>query len=306
MRIKPMTLQQLKYAIAVADSKSINQAAKRFFLSQPALSGAIHDLETELGFDLFERTNRGAYVTPEGADFLSYARQLTEQYNLMEDRFINKRPKEKFGVSTQHYTFAVQSFIRLIEDYGMDKYEFNISETKTADVINDVKSFKSEIGIMFLDDFNKSVITKLLLENNLAYEKLFDCHVYVYLAAEHPLANKRKIKFEELKDYPCLAFDQGDKNSFYFAEEVLSTYTYDRIVRVNDRGTMLNLMTGLNGYTLCSGIICEDLNGNRYKAIPLDDDEIMSVIYIKRENTSLSVLGQKYLDIIKSYKDNVL
>ena len=162
-----MTLQQLRYAITVADCKSINKAAKVFFLSQPALSGAIHDLEEELGVVLFERTNRGAYVTSEGADFLSYARQITDQYDLLEDRFINKNKKEKFGVSTQHYTFAVKAFIDLISSYGMDKYEFNISETRTLDVIDDVKNFRSEVGILFLDDFNKNVLNKILNEKSL-------------------------------------------------------------------------------------------------------------------------------------------
>ncbi len=301
-----MTLQQIRYVIAVADCKSINKAAKEFYLSQPALSGAIHDLEDEIGVELFERTNRGAYVTSEGAEFLSYARQITEQYNLLEDKFINKNKREKFGVSTQHYTFAVQAFIDLISSYGMEKYEFNISETKTSDVINDVKNFKSEIGVLFLDDFNNSVLSKIIAENSLVYEKLFDCNVYVYLSATHPLASRDVINFMELQDYPCLAFDQGERNSFYFAEEVLSTYYYDRIIRVNDRGTMLNLMIGLNGYTLCSGIICENLNGNSYKAIKLDDKEVMSVIYIKRAGSNLSSLGSRYVELLKKYKDNVM
>ena len=231
---------------------------------------------------------------------------MAEQYELMEDRFVRKKPKDKFGVSTQHYTFAVKAFIELIQSYGMEKYEFSISETRTADVIEEVRNFKSEIGILFVDSFNEAVLQKLFKESNLVCEPLFNCHTYVYLSAQHPLASKERICFEELAEYPCLSFDQGLNNSFYFAEEVLSTYEYDRMIKVNDRGTMLNLMVGLNGYTLCSGIICEDLNGNHYKAVPLADDEIMTISYIMRANTSLSLIGKKYLEHLKKYEEQVM
>jgi DNA-binding transcriptional LysR family regulator len=295
-----MTLQQLKYAIAIADNRSINKAAKLLFMSQPALSDSVKDLETELGITIFERTNKGALLTSEGSDFMSYARQMIEQSNLIEDRYVKKRKKQKFAVSTQHYTFAVKAFVELIGKYGMDHYEFGISETKTYEVIEDVKQFRSEIGILYLDSFNTSVLTKLFRENNLTYTKLFSCKVYVYLAASHPLADRSKIRFEELAEYPCLSFQQGQNNSFYFAEEALSTLDYQKIVKCNDRATILNLMIGLNGYTICSGIICEDLNGASYKAIPLEDNEIMTIIYITREGTTLSKLGEQYIELLKS------
>ena len=301
-----MTLQQLKYAIAVADSKSINKAAQEHFLSQPALSAAIHDLEEESGIILFERSNRGVKLTEDGKDFLTYARQLTEQYDLMEDRFIRKKRKEKFSVSTQHYTFAVKAFMELTRSYDMEQYEFSISETKTAEVIEDVRSFKSEIGVLYLDDFNRAALTKIFKEGNLSYEVLFDCHVYAYLAADHPLAKKRKVKFEDLLRYPCLSFDQGTCASLYFSEEVMSNLNYDRIVKVNDRGTMLNMMVGMKGYTLCSGIICEDLNGDHYRAIRVDTDRLMTIICIYRENAHLSDLGARYIKELKKYKKYVL
>ena len=301
-----MTLQQLRYAVAVSDCHSINKAAKEFYLSQPALSGSIKELEDELGIILFERTNRGANVTPEGKHFLGYARQLLEQYELIEYRFIKKQIKEKFGVSCQHYTFAVKAFVELVSKVGMDKFEFSITETRTADVIEDVRSFKSEIGVIYMDDFNRSALNKLLKENDLVAEPLFKCKTYVYLSAKHPLAKKKSIKFEELKPYPNLTFDQGSNNSFYLSEEVLSTREYDKLIKCNDRGTILNLMIGLNGYTLCSGIICEDLNGTGYKAIPLEDKEVMDIVYIHRVNSTLSALGKEYVEYLEAYEKYVL
>jgi DNA-binding transcriptional LysR family regulator len=301
-----MTLQQIRYAIAVADSSSMNEAAKQLFISQPSLSGSIKDLETEIGLEIFKRTSKGITVTPEGEEFLSYARQIADQYRLMESRYIEKKVvKKKFSVSTQHYSFAVDAFIKMVGQFGMDEYEFAIHETKTYEVINDVKKHKSELGILYVNDFNRKIMEKLFKENDLVFTEFFKCNVYVYLWKNHPLADKKSISIKELEEYPCLSFDQGENNSFYFAEEVLSTYDYKRIIKGNDRATLLNLMVGLNGYTLCSGIISEDLNGGDYRAIPLLEKEEMSIGYIRRNDLSLSILAQKYLEEVLTIKKSL-
>ena len=302
-----MTLAQLRYAITVAGASSMNEAARKLFISQPSLSAAIKELEEEVGVELFKRTNRGISVTLEGEEFIGYARQVAEQYNLIESKYILKEnTKKKFGVSMQHYTFAVKAFVEMVKQFGMDEYEFEIHETKTYDVIEDVKNCKSEIGILYLNDFNKKVLTKLFHESAVEFHELLKCHIYVYLWKGHPLASKEEITLEELEEYPCLSFDQGHNNSFYFAEEVLSTYDYKRLIKANDRATFLNLMIGLNGYTLCSGIMCEELNGSDYCAIKLKSDEIMTIGYIARKGVQVSPLGKKYLEEISKYKDKAL
>lgn len=302
-----MTLQQLKYMIAIADKGSINLAAKALFISQPSLSGAVEKLEEELGITIFLRTNRGIILTPEGNEFLGYARQVADQYQLIEDRYIEKKAgKKKFSVSLQHYTFAVRAFVETAKAFGVDEYELAIHETKTYEVVENVKNFKSELGILYLNEFNEKVLKKLFHESMLEFHELFPCKIYVYLWKGHPLADKKLITMEDLEEFPCMSFDQGRNNSFYFSEEVLSTYEYKRTIRVEDRATMLNLMIGLNGYTLCSGIICEELNGNDYKAVKLDSDEVMHIGYITRKNAILSPLAIKYIAEMMKYKDLVL
>ncbi len=302
-----MTLQQLRYAITIADCNSMNKAAQALFISQPSLSASIRDLENEIGIAIYKRTNRGITITPEGEEFLGYARQVAEQYDLINKKYIDKNSiKKKFSVSTQHYTFAVKAFVEMVKQFGMDEYEFAVHETKTYEVIENVKNFKSELGILYLNDFNRKVITKILKENNLEFIELFKCKTYVYLWKGNPLAKQDLITMEDLEEYPCLSFDQGMNNSFYFAEEVLSTNEYKKIIKANDRATLLNLMIGLNAYTLCSGIICQELNGDDYTAIPLDSDEIMSIGYISRKNTTMSQLGKKYVDELIKYKERVL
>lgn len=302
-----MTLAQLRYTIAIAKAGSMNEAAKSLYISQPSLSTAIRELETETGVEIFRRTNRGIAVTPAGEEFLGYARQVVEQYELMEAKYISKeQSRKKFSVSMQHYTFAVKAFVEMVKQFGMDEYEFEIHETKTYDVIEDVKNCKSEIGVLYINDFNKKVLTKLFHQSGVEFHELLKCHIYVYLWKGHPLASKKEITLEELEEYPCLSFDQGHNNSFYFAEEVLSTYDYKRLIKANDRATFLNLMIGLNGYTLCSGIMCEELNGSDYCAVKLKSDEIMTIGYISRKGVPISPLGKKYLEEISKYKDKAL
>ena len=285
----------------------MNEAAKLLFISQPSLSAAIKDLEEEIGIEVFRRNNKGVVLTPEGEEFIGYARQVVEQYGLIETKYIEKENvKKKFGVSTQHYTFAVKAFVEMVKQFGMEEYEFAIRETKTYEVIEDVKNFKSEIGILYINEFNRRILNKLFLDDGLEFRPILDCHIYVYIWKGHPLAEREEITLEELEEYPCLAFEQGNTNSFYFAEEVLSTYHYKQLIRANDRATLLNLMVGLNGYTLCSGIICEELNGSDYCAVRLKSDEIMTIGYLSRKGVTVSSLGQKYIEELSKYKDNAL
>lgn len=301
-----MTLQQLKYALTIADCGSMNEAAKQLFISQPSLSETMKELETEIGLDIFLRSNRGIVITPEGEEFLGYARQVTEQFGLLQSKYIDKKVKEKFSVSTQHYTFAVKAFVETVKQIGMEQYEFAVHETTTISVIENVKNFKSEIGVLYENDFNEKVLNKMFKENGLEFVELFSCDTFVYLWSGHPLAKQDVITMEELDEYPCLSFDQGKNNSLYLAEEMKSTYEYRRLIKANDRATLLNLMIGLKAYTLCSGIICEDLNGNDYKAVPLKETEKMRIGYIKRKGAKVSHIGELYIEELKKYKEKVM
>lgn len=301
-----MTLQQLKYALTIADCGSMNEAAKQLFISQPSLSETMKELETEIGLDIFLRSNRGIVITPEGEEFLGYARQVKEQFGLLQSKYIDKKVKEKFSVSTQHYTFAVKAFVETVKQIGMEQYEFAVHETTTISVIENVKNFKSEIGVLYENDFNEKVLNKMFKENGLEFVELFSCDTFVYLWSGHPLAKQDVITMEELDEYPCLSFDQGKNNSLYLAEEMKSTYEYRRLIKANDRATLLNLMIGLNAYTLCSGIICEDLNGNDYKAVPLKETEKMRIGYIKRKGAKVSHIGELYIEELKKYKEKVM
>lgn len=302
-----MTLTQLNYLITIAETKSLNKAAEQLYVSQPSLTNAIKELEKELGITLFYRSGRGVTLTNDGTEFLLYAKQIYGQYeSILEKYGKGGSYKKKFGVSTQHYSFAVKAFVDMAKEFDMSKYEFALRETKTMEVISDVNTMKSEIGILYLSDFNRKAIEKLLKSYDLEFHHLVDCQAYVYIWKDHPLAKEASISFAQLNGYPCLSFEQGDNSSFYFAEEILSTNEYSQVIKANDRATMLNLMVGLNGYTLCSGIICEELNGNDFVAVPFRDDaqnpnSVMEIGYIVKKNTVRSKMGELYIEKLKEY-----
>lgn len=300
-----MTLSQIFYAITISEQGSFNKASEVLYISQPSLTEAIKELEKELHITIFNRSGRGVTLTSDGRDFISYARELYQQYNnIMEKYGENGRRKKKFAVSTQHYSFAVKSFVELVKKLNIDEYEFAIREQQTQQVIEDVSTLNSEIGILYLSDFNAALMSKVLRSSAVEFHKLIECDAYVYLWKGHPLAHHQSIGFDELAQYPCLSFEQGGSGSLYFAEEILTGFPYPRTIKATDRATMLNLMIGLNGYTLCSGIICEELNGSDYIAVPYEPDEAhpsekMTIGYITKKKMMLSVVGQLYIDELK-------
>ena len=301
-----ITLQQLKYVLAVADKGSINEAAKSLLISQPSLSNSIKELEQELKITIFVRTNRGMILTNEGYEFLGYARQVIQQYEMLEEKYLgNKSSKQNFCISTQHYGFAANAFISLVQKFGGDQYEFTIRETKTFEIIDDVKNLRSELGIIYLSNYNKTVLQKLIRESNLKFVSLIEAKPHIFISENHPLANKSLVSLEDLDEYPCLSFEQGVYNSFYFSEEILSTRSVKKSIKISDRAAIFDFMVGLNGYTISSGIYPSYfLNGRNIISIPLDVDEVINIGIIMHKDLPLSHLGQLYLEILKSFFNN--
>ena len=301
-----MTLQQLHYIITISETGSFNRAADRLYLSQPSLTNAVKELEKEIGVTIFNRGGKGVTLTAEGLRFLPYARQVYSQYQNLLDAYSGQPRRQQFAVSSQHYSFAVKAFVEVTSRLDVAEYELAIRETRTRNVLDDVASSRSEIGILYLNEFNRRAMEKLFHAANLTFTPLIRCDPYVYLWKGHPLAGREAISFADLSPYPCLSFEQGDNSNFYLAEEILSTQEYPRIIKCCDRATVLNLMVGLGGYTLCSGIICQELNGGDYVAVPFREEGVagegvMEIGYVTRKNSVLSPLGAEYIAEIQRY-----
>ena len=299
-----MTLQQLRYIVMVAETGNITEAAKRLFISQPSLTSAIQELEKEMRITIFSRSNKGVTVSNEGDVFLSYARQVLEQVDLLEEKFLGtKEQSPHFSVSCQHYSFAVNAFVDVIRKFNSNRYDFTLRETQTYEIIEDVTRSKSEIGILYVSSKNKEVVQKLIRQSDLKFETLFTAKPHVFISSDHPLAKKKIITMEDLEDYPYLSFEQGDYNSFYFSEEILSTLDRNKNIKVRDRATLFNLLIGLGGYTVSSGVISRELNGENIIAKPLAVEEYMRIGTITRKNTTLSRYGKAYMEALRRHID---
>lgn len=295
-----MTLQQLKYVIEVADKGSITEAAKSLFIAQPSLSAAIRELEEETATTIFARKARGVLLTPEGTEFLGYARQVVQQAALIEEKYIARQAvKQRFSVSTQHYSFTSSAFVELVRAHSGQAYDFTLREGKTYDTIMDVKNLRSEMGVIYKSTFNEAVISKTLREANLTFSELFSARPHIFVGRHNPLAAKAVVTMADLVDLPCLTYEQGDQNAFYYSEEILSTLNHDRSIKVTDKGTIIDLMVGTDGYTISSGICPSYLRGEEIISIPLAVDEIIRIGVITHNDYRPTQLGQQYLEMLR-------
>lgn len=294
-----MRIQQLHYIVKIVETGSMNEAAKQLFITQPSLSNAVRDLEHEMGIEIFIRNPKGITLTKDGVEFLSYARQILEQTALLEERYKSKNTnRELFSVSAQHYAFVVNAFVSLLKKTDMTRYELFLRETRTYEIIDDVKNFRSEIGVLFLNSYNHDVLTKMFDDNHLTYTSLFKTHPHIFVSKNNPLAEKTLVTMEDLEEFPYLSYDQGIHNSFYFSEEILSQIPHKKSIVVSDRATLFNLLIGLDGYTIATGILNSNLNGDDIVSIPLDVEDMIDIVYIRHEKANLSKMGERFIDYL--------
>lgn len=294
-----MRIQQLHYIIKIVETGSMNEAAKQLFITQPSLSNAVRDLEREMGIEIFIRNPKGITLTKDGVEFLSYARQIIEQTALLEERYKSKTTtRELFSVSAQHYAFVVNAFVSLLKGTDMSQYELFLRETRTYEIIDDVKNFRSEIGVLFLNSYNRDVLTKLFDDSHLTYTSLFKARPHIFVSKFNPLADRQMVSLEDLEDFPYLSYDQGIHNSFYFSEEIMSQIPHKKSIVVSDRATLFNLLIGLDGYTTATGILNSNLNGDNIVSIPLDVEDMIDIVYIRHEKANLSKMGERFIEYL--------
>jgi DNA-binding transcriptional LysR family regulator len=300
-----MTILQLKYVIALSTSTSMREAANKLYITQPALSLAINDLEEELGVILFARTNRGISLTKEGEEFLVYAKQAVGQFTLIEEKYDrNSKGKENFSVSMQHYVFAIYAFVNTIKQYESDEYNYSVYETRTNDVLNNVKNLKSEIGVIAFTSSNEKIFRKLMKEYQLIFTPLMVRDAYVYVWKDHPLAGERELSIDDLSEYPCVAFDQSSDSDFYLSEEALGDYDFKKIIRSTDRATSTEIMSAMNGYSIGTGVMTDSVVlQDGFVAIKLKEEDPITIGYIVKENHFLSKIGEAYVEELLKYKD---
>ncbi len=300
-----MNISQIKYVLEVAKSTSIRKAAEKLYISQPALSASIKELEEELGILIFERTNKGISLTDEGREFVTYAKKVHSQYEILEDRYLSRdSDKERFSVSSQHYNFSIRAFTEVIKKHGPDRYVFSFHETKTREVLEDVRTLKSEVGIISFSGANEGVIRKLIRESGLDFTPLMKRETYIYVWKDHEFAGRQEISIDELSDYPCISFDQSDNSNFYLSEEAMADYEFKKLIKSDDRATTMELIAELHGYAIGSGMLAGDqaiLKG--MVSIKLKEEDPLTIGYIVRTGSYLSIYGKDYVEELLKYKE---
>ena len=300
-----MNVSQLKYVLEVASSSSMREAATKLFISQPALSASIKELETELGILIFERTNKGISITDAGREFITYAQKVVGQYEILEERYLSKdSDKERFSVSTQHYNFPIRAFSEVIKKNYPDKFIFSIHETKTKDILEDVKNMKSEVGIISFSRTNEDLIKKLIKEYGLEFTPLMVKETYAYVWKDHKFAGRDEISIEELSDYPCVSFDQSNDSNFYLTEEAMADYDFEKMIKSDDRATTMELIAELHGYSIGTGLLTgEDVILDGFRSIKLKEEDPLTIGYIVRKGSTMSTYGKAYVEELLKYKE---
>jgi len=299
-----MTLNQLRYVLEVAKYPSMREAANRLFITQPALSTSIRDLENELGILLFERTKTGIVLTNEGEAFLADIKKVMSQFEILEDKYLSQEKKVHFSVSSQHYNFAAQALAQVVKDCDFPNYVFSIHETRTANVLENVRKMISEIGILAFSAENEKLVKKLIKEYRLEFHPLMVRDTYAYFWEGHELSNREMISLDELREYPCITFEQNNDGNYYLSEEALSSYEFKKLIKSDDRATSMELIATLNGFSVGSGMLSDD-NGllKGLVSVKLEEDDPLTIGYIKRKGIILSELGSKYEQELLKYKE---
>lgn len=294
-----MTLQQCRYLVEIAKHRSMSQAAEALYVTQPSLSKAIKELEESLAITILERTNKGVSFTKDGEELLFYAQILLDQVASMEYHF-QKRQQEmqrKITISSQHYGFAVEAFVKLTKHLGERHYQLGLREGRSTKVIEDVFSGKSIIGVLAIHEKNRENFERYFAQKSLVFQALYSMKSCVFLNREHPLAKEKSLSIAQLAQYPYLTYQENDL-PLYFAEKYSDPDNTSQIIYIEDRGTMNNLLSHTNGYNIGTSCIIEGYMDSNIIALPLQEHQEMKIGYIQQYGHSLPSEIYQYLDYL--------
>jgi len=294
-----MTLQQLKYAVTVAECVTISAAAEKLFISQPSLTTAIRELESEMGVTIFSRTNRGVIVSREGEEFLGYARQILSQAQLLQERFSGREQGEKrFAVSSQHFNFTVLAFSRLVQNFRGPRYSFHFRETTTYEVLEDVSQLRSEVGILALNEDNERFLRRMFGKLGLEFTELKRVQAELFVSAERPLAGRRFVTVEDVSPYPCITFEQGEHNGQFFFEGLSAVAAQShKTICVRERATEYQLLRALNGFSPDVGVSA--MYREEFVSLPLEPKQFHTIGYILRRDVTPSPMTLEYIQALR-------
>ncbi len=302
-----MTIQQCRYILEIVKQGSFNEAAKAMFVAQTSISGAVKSLEEELGIKIFERSNKGVFLTDDGAELVRYAKQLVSNADYITERYGGPARISKISISSQHYDFVAEVFGHFLSENAEGDFDFSIREVETVNVIDDVEKSFSDVGIIAIKDTDMDIMERLLAGKKIEFKSLFKTPFHVYIGKNHPLSSNSIITFSELSEYPYITYEQGGHNSSMFTEEFSDKINSSKNVRITDRATLMNMLFITECYTIGTGTMnYSKLSGGNILSVPLDTSGEYIIGYIVRRDKNLSTLVRKFVDeLAQFFKTNL-
>lgn len=299
-----MTIQQCRYVLEIARCGSFSQAAKQLFVAQSSLSFGVKALESELGITIFERSGSGTCLTDEGAEFIKYARQICKNTDLITERY-DQNIRQKLYIATQHYDFIADIFGKFLTEEGSNAYRFSIREIETYNVIRDVQTAASDIGILAIKDSNLEIMKRYLSRRKLGFTPLLEVRPHVFFRKGHPLEDKKLLTMGDLKDFPYVSYEQGEHNSDYFTEELMDASYIPKHIEISDRATLMNVLLLTDAYTAGTGIMPSALNKGDIVSVPLDTQERYHIGYILNKERKTAEITLKFIDRLRAALQSV-
>ncbi len=295
-----MTIQQCKYVLEIAKTGSFNKAAKQLFIAQSSLSMSIKSLEQELKIQIFERSGNGIRLTDDGSEFVKYATQICENSDFVSERYSSNKVQQKLYIVTQHYDFIADIFGKMLSKItDIDEYKFALREIQTYDVIREVETAYSDIGILAIKDSDYDIMKRYLGRKGLLFTPFLHAKPHVFMRKTHPLAKAEVLRNADLKDFPYVSYEQGEHNSSFFTEEIMNVPYVSKHIEISDRATLMNVLLLTDSYTIGTGIMPSALNRKDIVSIPLKSDEFYIIGYILNEDRKISGMLEKFITLLE-------
>ncbi|MBP3395766.1 MAG: LysR family transcriptional regulator, partial [Clostridia bacterium] len=290
-----MTIQQCKYVLEIARAGSFSEAAKQLFIAQSSLSISIKSLEQELNIRIFERSGNGVYLTDDGAEFVKYATEICENSDFVAERYSTRHVQQKLYIATQHYDFIADIFGKLLKETITESYRFSIKEIETYNVIREVETAHSDVGIIAIKDGDYEIMRRYLGKKGLSFTPVLNVSPHVFFRRGHPLAGAAPLSAAALRKYPYVSYEQGEHTSSFFTEELMDVSSIDKHVEISDRATLMNVLMLTDAYTIGTGMMPSALNKGDIVSVPFESDAYYIIGYLLNQDRKISDMTKKFI-----------
>ena len=295
-----MTLKQILYVRAVSKAGSIGKAAEALFISQSSLSESIQNLEREYDMVLFERTSRGISLTRQGEEFLKDTQLLSNIYQNLDDKYKNRKSdREHFCVSSLHHVSGIDAFEHIVSQPKNQKYHLGYFEGNMDQVLQDVETNRSDVGVLFFTSDSRSTIIKACNRRNIFFQHMKYDLLHIYVHKTHPLAGRGSVTLAEIQQHPFISYEECHPSSARFTPTRRQWDPQQQIISVSDRAMAYSVLALGSAYVTGSGYLTQEDCRRSLVTAPITDLGQIEIGYICNPARALSELALEYIEWLK-------